>query len=356
MSVSHDASVEELRLESERTRAALASTVGDLREKVNDAAGELKARVSPAHIKEEFKDYVRESRDDLVQSFERKVRDNPLQAVAVGAALAYPLWGALRAIPAPILLVGAGIWLAGKGGKASLNQAQAKAADLVEAATAKASGWTASAQTAAGQSIKGMTDPVADASAAVAAGITSLGDKARTTAHDVRESVAGMGQATLDSVSGTATAVTEAASEAVSAVAGRARAIGEQSRNGFADLVDRNPLLVAGVGLAIGAFIAASLPPSKAENRLFGESSDDLKAKAGELAAQGIGQAKEFATGIVGDVAAAAAHEGLDADGVRRAAKELTDNVKAVADRGLQTALGGETSTPSKDSLQPYKG
>jgi len=115
-------------------------------------------------------------------------------------------------------------------------------------------------------------------------------------------------------------------------------------------LLDRNPLLVGGAGLAIGAFIAASLPPSDAENRMLGERSDDLKDKAIEAASQGFERARDVAVGTLDDVAAAAAHEGLNAEGLGKTVEGLTEGVKSVVDRGLKTAL--ETTPQSQYSTQ----
>jgi len=42
-------------------------------------------------LKAEIKEYVREESSELLTSIERKARENPLQAVAIGAGLAYPL-------------------------------------------------------------------------------------------------------------------------------------------------------------------------------------------------------------------------------------------------------------------------
>ena len=92
MTAQGNPSVEELRRESERSRAVLTSTVIELQEKVSDTADELKTRLSPSNIKEEVKDYVRDGSAQFFQSIERKARANPLQTVAIGAALSYPLW------------------------------------------------------------------------------------------------------------------------------------------------------------------------------------------------------------------------------------------------------------------------
>src|SRR4051794_8257614 len=111
MNAHSEPSVDDLRRESERTRASLTSTVEELRDKVGDTATEWKQAVSPSHIKAEVKDYVRESGGQLSESIRRRVRENPLQAAAIGVGLAYPLLGLLRTVPAPLMLIGAGLWL-----------------------------------------------------------------------------------------------------------------------------------------------------------------------------------------------------------------------------------------------------
>ena len=135
MPSTRESSLEELREESERNREALTATVGELREKVGDTASELKTLVSPAHIKQEIKDYVREERESLVKSVQRKAKENPLQLAAIGAAVAYPAWGLLRAIPTPLLLIGAGLFLTSKRGQQSAKDIKAKVDDVVQQGT-----------------------------------------------------------------------------------------------------------------------------------------------------------------------------------------------------------------------------
>ena len=180
-------SVEELRRESERTRAALAGTVGELREKVVDSAAELKTMVSPAHIKEEIKSYVRDEREHFMQSLDRKVRENPLQAVAVGAALAYPAWGLLRAIPGPLMLIGAGLWLTSSRGKRSMKQWQATAADAMEQGTTKASEYASAAQSDLAHRTEQARETLGNVGAAVSSNLGAFADKARSTAQDMRD-------------------------------------------------------------------------------------------------------------------------------------------------------------------------
>ena len=139
MSATREPSVDQLREQSERSRDALASTVGELRDTIGDAATELKTLISPAHIKQEIKDYVREEREGLVQSLQRRAKENPLQMAAVGAAVAYPACNLLRAIPTPLLLIGAGLFLTSQRGQQSAKELKAKVDDVVQQGTEKVS-------------------------------------------------------------------------------------------------------------------------------------------------------------------------------------------------------------------------
>jgi hypothetical protein len=49
------------------------------------------------------------------------------------------------------------------------------------------------------------------------------------------------------------------------------------------DFLYEQPLVLAGVGLAIGAAIGAALPITEAENEMLGERSEALKEQAGEV-------------------------------------------------------------------------
>jgi len=120
----------------------------------------------------------------------------------------------------------------------------------------------------------------------------------------------------------------------------------QRSQSAVLDFVDKNPLLVAGIGAAIGAFIAASLPSSNAENQMFGSRADDLKDEVRDAASRGLEQAKGFAADVAGDVAAAAAREGLDGRGMQQAAETVTKGLKSVAQRGVNAALGDTSLAP----------
>jgi ElaB/YqjD/DUF883 family membrane-anchored ribosome-binding protein len=320
--LSRDPSVDELRHESERSRAALASTISELKEKVSDTTEDVKTRLSPSHIKQEVKDYVRGGSEQFFYSIERKARDNPLQAVAIGAGIVYPLWGLLKTIPVPIVLVGAGLWLSTqKNGRYAQD-----IADRVSEAGASGANRVA--------------ESVRDTGASLGTSAIAATEKVRATAHDVRDSVADMGQRVAGVVKEQAADARDSVLATVSVLRDKEVRLGNQSRHAFEDFVYRNPLLVAGFGLAIGGFIAASLPTSDVENRLFGERSDEVKDKALDAASNSLERAKDVAAGVVGDVSAAAAREGLTVESLAKAVEGVTEGVKSVLDKGINTALG----------------
>jgi ElaB/YqjD/DUF883 family membrane-anchored ribosome-binding protein len=344
MNAPRDPSVEKLRRESERSRAALTSTVVHLRDKVSDTAEDLKERLSPTHIKEEVKDYVREGSEQFFHSIERKARENPLQAIAIGAGLSYPLWGLLKTIPVPIMLVGTGLWLSRQKADGSDGEGYIR-------------GMARKVSDAGAEGASRVSDAIPDAAASILGRAEIVTERVRATAHDVRDSVSGMGRSVVDSITDNALSVSDSVSATASDLKNKVSELGDQTKNSFVDLVNRNPLLVGGIGLAIGAFIAASLPPSDAENRIFGDRSDELKEKALEAASQGVERAKDVAAGMVDDVAAAAARQGLDAEGLARGVEVLTEGVKSVVDKGLKTALAGQATSPQSTAttFQPNK-
>jgi ElaB/YqjD/DUF883 family membrane-anchored ribosome-binding protein len=308
------AAVDRLSREAEITRSGLVNSVVELNKTVGDTIDDLKERLAPSHIKQEVKGYVREESSQLLSSIQRKARDNPLQAVALGAAVMYPLWGILKSIPIPILLVGGGVLL-------SKNNRGKIARSVTETATDVV------------HSLKEAQEPI---SAEVSAAADTISDTAKdmldtatTAASEAAAAVKDRSADALGKVSETASGLRGAGADIVS-----------RSRTALDDLIDKNPMLVGGVALAIGAFVAASIPISSTENRLFGKRSDDVKDKALGAVSQGVERAKNAAADITGDIAAAAAREGLSAEGLSRTIEGTAVAVESVVDAGLTAALG----------------
>ena len=109
MDRANEKSLTDLKREAERSRAELAETVDQLRSRVSDTVTDFRERASPDSMKAEISDYFRTKADALMD----RARENPLQTAAIGIGVGYPLLKVARSIPAPILMVGAGLYLLG---------------------------------------------------------------------------------------------------------------------------------------------------------------------------------------------------------------------------------------------------
>ena len=331
MSFHTESSVGSLRAEAEFNRSRLTGTVEQLRTQVEDTATDLKERLSPDAIKTEVTQYVRDSRDQLWHTLERKARDNPLQAVAVGAALAYPALKMMRAMPAPLLLVGAGLLLSRTSGSNG----------SISGATEALRGHAQGAVDTAGETFDRATDSARhkfhDAQDSARQGVDAVIESAGETAASIK-----------DRVTGAADEATSAMRDTADKVMGQAEDLMQQTRDTVSETWDKNPLLIAAIGLGIGAFIAAAFPSTKAEETLFGDASDALRRQADGVAAKGVDAARAAVEGV----AAAASGEGLSVDGLNQLGESLTEKVRAVAERGVEAALGN-TKTNDPNTSEP---
>src|ERR1700759_4574358 len=122
-------SVEELKLESERNRAALTMTVDRLREQLSYTAEDLRHKVSPQHIKSEVTAYISDKTQGWFGALKQQAIDNPMQTIAAGTAVAVPVLRLVRSFPLPLLMMCAGLALTSKSVRARASQAMAPAMD-----------------------------------------------------------------------------------------------------------------------------------------------------------------------------------------------------------------------------------
>src|SRR5437763_9523467 len=126
-------SVEDIRRESENARAQFSATVNQLRNKIGETTDDIRHRVSPEGIKSEVSDFVAGKSRDWIASLKQQAMDNPMQAIAAGAAIAVPTLRLARGIPLPLLLIGAGFALASPRIRARVAEAAAPTLDKVTA-------------------------------------------------------------------------------------------------------------------------------------------------------------------------------------------------------------------------------
>ena len=378
-------SLQEIKRETEQTRAGLTQTVEELRHSVAETASDIRERISPSAIKAEVRDYVRSRGEQWVNDITDAARNNPMQAVAVGASFAYPLFRLVRAIPAPILMVGAGLYLAGSArGKQVTQKASAIASDLSDQMMQRtrelgdrvgeaASNVTDYANERLGAVNQAVSDGAQQASRrADAAGATiasrsqelqstaaSTGASLADRAADAKEQAVRMAGSAADGVKELVNTAASTGQKAVETARDRAldaartardtaSDLGGRAGKTFTDTIERNPVLVAGVGLLIGGLIASALPRSEVEDELIGGASGAVKRRARTAVSQGIDAARNAAGEAYGRAVRQAEAEGLDPEGLGNTAQDLGNRVRRVAETAVTTAF-----EPPADDHQP---
>jgi len=384
MQKSANPSLGELKRETEQTRAGLTQTVEQLRTSVAETAGEIRQRLSPESIKAEVSDYVRSRGERLVEDVTAAARRNPMQAVAVGAGVAYPLLKLARTIPMPVLLIGAGLFFTGsKTGQAAAQKASDMASDLTDEARRRGHDLSdqigssvASARDAANDAVDRAGEMMSAGADRLRASAGSAGttldartDSVRDTAVSFAGSVAARGRDLQDDVLELAGAASErikgiaadSSSAAQSALAStrdtalgtakeirnRAAAASDRAGKTVYETIEQNPLLVAGLGLLLGGLIASALPRSELEDQFVGEASEAAKTRARDAASRGFDAAKGAAGEILENVARQAGAEGLTSDGLDMAAKDIGQRVRRVAEAAVTTAFEPDAQSTS---------
>jgi hypothetical protein len=378
-----DRSLRELQREAEQTRAGLTQTVDQLKASVADTASEIRQRISPENIKAEVSNYVRSRGESMLEDITAAARRNPMQAVAVGASLAYPLLRFARSVPLPVLMVGAGLFFAGsKSGQSITQKASDMASDLsdelgrpghdmsaqVGATVSSAKGAVSDAAKRVGEVLSAGTDQVRRTATSSTAELSltdrlkdsaaSAGDAINTRVSGMKDGVSELASSTIDSsrdaVAGAAAATKSAASSATDAGLEAARDVRDKAadysnRAGktLLDTIQENPLLVAGVGLLVGGLIASALPKSELEENLAGDVAAAAKRRASEAASKGFDAAKGAAGEILENVARQAGAEGLTPDKLDESAREIGQRVRRVAESAVTTAFDPDKSPQS---------
>jgi ElaB/YqjD/DUF883 family membrane-anchored ribosome-binding protein len=303
----------ELQREAEASRADLVHTVDS-----------LQSRVSPGALKNDIKEYVRDTGNSLLYDVERRIRDNPLQAAAIAAGLAFPLWRLVSSIPAPIALIGAGIALTQRprplrGSLSSSRKAMngGGVSDVISHAADNLSHQMTSAADIAKQKITTLKTQTADAV-----------DNAVHTAQDFASDSA---TAVSDAVSHAYDSGVEIAEKATHEV----ELAFDRTKDRLIKGIEEHPLVAGGVGLLIGAFVASCIPTTSAEASAFGEVSDGLKNQALNAMSEGMGVVKAAAGEVYDSAVAQTTKRGLTSDAVEDLIQQVGDKVQSAGHEAI---------------------
>ena len=292
------------------------------------------SKVSPDGIKAEVSGFISQKTDGWLDALKQQAMDNPMQAIAAGTAIAVPVLRLARGFPLPLLMIGAGLALSSKTVR---DRAAEAAAPGVEKAREVMGETTARVQSLGDGVRRAISDAERQAAgmASEAQDTTSrIADAAGETASDLKDRAA----QTVDAVTSKFSAGMDAASEKAKQTIERARSTANDAPAAASKLIRDNAALIGGLGVAIGAILAASLPTTRAETGVMGKASDRVKRAAGTATQSGFEAAKD----TVLSAADAAAKSVADADlgkHVSRITEDVTERLKEVADDVVTTAF-----------------
>lgn len=350
------------------------------RVRVAELLDELRGRVSPGELVDQVVDFAGNGAvGDFARGLGRQVRGNPMAVVLIGAGLAWLVtadrrgghgsassgWSRTASAAANRASETIGEM---RDAAAGIGDRAADAAGRTAAGAADAAGRARSTVSATGASVsesfhragdaaagaadraadaaRGTTSAVANRARDVSSGLkgmtgtaTGMVRSAAGTVADLAKGVAGTASGVVrgaaDTASDMARGVAGATADTVQGATKSARGLGRsatefRSRAGTtaAELLRDQPLVAAGIGLAIGALIGAALPATDIERRTLGETSDELKARARQfateqaekaktVAAETYETAKQEAGHVAGEAAHAAQEQGFPAGTLR---------------------------------------
>lgn len=92
------------------------------------------------------------------------------------------------------------------------------------------------------------------------------------------------------------------ASDSTRQAADRIRHQADRARGGFSHLLQEQPLAVGAMGIALGALIAAAVPPTRREDEMLGRASDQMTDKLRHKAEEGYAKASQVGQQVAGQV------------------------------------------------------
>lgn len=218
--------------------------------------------------------------------------------------------GAVRENPIAASLIGVGVlWMILGGSKTSV------IGEAVAGATEKVTGAVSSGAGAAAKAVEGGLSATAGG---IGEAAKTVGDALTTVAHDVGALARDTAASGYDALRGQT-----ATGDVARSPAALPSAIGSQMHSAL----ERQPLLLGALGLAIGVGIASTFAPTETENRFMGEVGHTVKD--GVQAA--ISDATDAARQTMDDMKTEADRQGLTPSKIVDQAKDVGDKLKVVA-------------------------
>jgi hypothetical protein len=255
----------------------------------------------------------------FISALQDAARENPVSAALIGMGV---LW---------LFMGGSNTSLFGGGRKSILH----KAASYPEHAVGDV-----------GSTFRQVADNTADAASQIGGAVrqasTAVGDVASRTGAKAADAVSSAYKMASDIASESTGVVANATSTAARAVQEKGASLGTVVQQNLSDLLNRQPLLLGALGVAVGAGIAASIRTTAAEERAFGEASESVREAVTEKAKA----LKEMADAAVNEAKA----QGLTPKAVGEALRVVGDKAAEVGGKQSDQRAGGSAPLPPMGS------
>lgn len=253
---------------TDKTSAQLEHEAESVRSRMTETAESLQRKLSPGQLVDELSTYFRNSDGKIaLHNLKAQVRDNPLPLAMIGAGIAWLLmgngtnarslnsrWnGRVSSEPDTFGASGAEVWEGAAGVELPNSGAYESSAN-------------------SGSSI---SERVGSASERVGSAYNAAEEAASSAAHSVGESMRN---------------VTHRAGEA----SGRAQRM-------LSDTLDREPLILGALGIAVGAAIGAMVPRTRAEEAYLAPYGEKIREKTKQAVEHGMEKTRETASTVLKD-------------------------------------------------------
>jgi ElaB/YqjD/DUF883 family membrane-anchored ribosome-binding protein len=299
-------STHEIERDVERTRSDIEDTVEALREKM-----------SLGQIVDEASHYFRNSGGtEAMSNLATQAKANPMPLALVGIGLAWLMSG--RGQPSMGSRMGSHEGYASGaysgGGSSSLSNVGSRVGETAGSAKDAVAGTGRKA----GEAVSSGMHKAGDA---VSSGMHKAGDAASQTYGRVS-----------DKASETYGRMSEHASDTYDRLSDRAG----RAQRSMSELIENEPLILAGLGIAVGAAIGAMMPATRTEQRFMGDKLDEWKDDASDMARSEWEKTKSVAKDAVSAAKEEVEKGGKPSETADRAAKSASQTAEQSArDKGL---------------------
>jgi hypothetical protein len=274
MTATSQETLDRLEHEAQQARATVSSQLAQVRhrlepQEIQHQAEGIKDRLMH-QAREKSSRYIEDRKQRLKQTVLDAAMNNPAPTLALGTLIAWALGRRLSRIPAPLLLVGAG----GLAGLMRWNDGSSRPEQRIAADY-----WKAEPEQSrpggerTGGGFSSLAEPASQAADRAREIASEAGTRISEAGTRISEATGRADAAASDVAGRTAGEISRAAGDALTT----ASDLGRQARSQFSELFERHPLVLGGLGLALGAAIAYSFRPTETEARLVGETSDRVQ-------------------------------------------------------------------------------